>query len=364
MPKPPTRQLFAEELEPRVLLSAAPVDSPVPTEAAPEAAPAQERPADSPATKPDELPDHSDSEILVSFLPTETFSTLDEYIATQAYSMRSYIDFGESHELYSNETETVWEVALIDGIDPLATASEMEGLDSVGWADLNYYFEFNYIPDDTQYSGQYHHGSGPGGMNNEAAWDIEGGNHNIIVAVTDTGVDIDHVDLIDNIWINPGEIAGNGIDDDANGFIDDINGWDTADEDNDPNESGGTNHGTHVAGIIGASTNNGTGVAGTAGGNDVDQGVTIMPVRIGGSTASIIDIAEGFVYAVDNGADIINLSFSFGGAGSVPSVVSALNHVYDNDVLLFLAQGNSSAEDVYGDGHGEILFVASTDSSG
>jgi subtilisin family serine protease len=98
------------------------------------------------------------------------------------------------------------------------------------------------------------------------AWDITTGIPSSIVAVVDDAVKLNHQDLTGNLWANPGEIAGNGIDDDANGYIDDVNGWDAADRDNDANPPGtATNsnftHGTHCAGIVAAKTNNAIGVA-------------------------------------------------------------------------------------------------------
>ena len=110
------------------------------------------------------------------------------------------------------------------------------------------------------------------------AWEIESGNPDIIVAVIDMGFDMNHEDLQENIWRNPGEVPDNGVDDDGNGYIDDIVGWDFVnqssgldsddcdwqDEDNDPS-SLRSSHGNRVLGIIGATTNNGIGIAGVAG---------------------------------------------------------------------------------------------------
>ena len=132
----------------------------------------------------------------------------------------------------------------------------------------------------------------------------------VIVAVVDTGVDINHPDLMSQIWVNAGEIAGNGIDDDGNGYVDDVHGWDFASNDNNPDDGNG--HGTHVAGTI-AADDNGIGATGVA------PDATIMPVRVLGNngSGSASSVAAGIRYAVNMGADIINLSLG----GSYSSLI-------------------------------------------
>lgn len=107
------------------------------------------------------------------------------------------------------------------------------------------------------------------------AWDITTGDHNVVIAVIDSGLDMAHPDIAANVWTNPGEIAGNGIDDDNNGYIDDVHGWDFSGGDNDPSPAGGgcLGHGTHTAGTIGAVGNNGVGISG------VNWTVQIMPLK-------------------------------------------------------------------------------------
>ncbi|MFN3361350.1 MAG: S8 family serine peptidase [Pseudanabaenaceae cyanobacterium] len=168
----------------------------------------------------------------------------------------------------------------------------------------------------------------------------------VVVAVLDTGVDIGHPDLAPNIWVNGGEIAGNGIDDDGNGFVDDVNGWDFGDRDNTPlpGRENGSSHGTHVAGTIAAVRN---GITTDSGGNQFEvQGVApdvqIMAVRVlggrFGNTASTL--AQGIRYAVDNGANIINLSL---GANMNSSVLrSALNYAEEKGVIVVAAAGNEA----------------------
>ena len=155
----------------------------------------------------------------------------------------------------------------------------------------------------------------------------------VIVAVLDTGVDYTHPDLDDNIFVNSGEIAGDGIDNDGNGYVDDVHGFDFAYFDADPSDVDG--HGTHVAGSI-AAERNGFGTTGVA------YDATILPVKVlrdngaGSSNAT----AAGIRYAVDVGADVINLSL---GGGVTRSVVNALRYAWANDVLVVAASGNDAA---------------------
>lgn len=114
----------------------------------------------------------------------------------------------------------------------------------------------NFVPDDPLYSQLW----GLQNMDIETAWDIETGSGDVVVFVIDTGIDTDHPDLVANLWSNPVEIPGNGIDDDGNGYIDDVHGIDTYNNDSDPEDD--HSHGTHVSGTIGAQGNNATGVAG------------------------------------------------------------------------------------------------------
>ena len=136
------------------------------------------------------------------------------------------------------------------------------------------------------------------------AWKINHSAKDIVVAVVDTGVDIDHPDLKNNLWKNKLEIPGNLKDDDKNGYVDDVNGWRFYDNSNDPRPFDPSQaHGTHVAGTIGAKGNNGIGVTGVA------WDVQLMPINISNPASGLTDPGQGLIYAVKNGADIINMSF-------------------------------------------------------
>ncbi len=154
----------------------------------------------------------------------------------------------------------------------------------------------------------------------------------VVVAVLDTGVDYNHEDLKNNIWTNSNEIPGNGIDDDGNGYIDDNYGWNFANNNNNTLDNNG--HGTHVSGTI-AGENNNYGVTGIA------YNAKIMPVKVlnDSGSGSYSSISKGIRYAVDNGANVINLSL--GGASSNRTLESAINYASSKGVIVVMAAGNS-----------------------
>lgn len=160
-----------------------------------------------------------------------------------------------------------------------------------------------------------------------------GGSSDVVIAVIDTGVDYTHLDLRNNIWINTAEIAGNGKDDDGNGYIDDVYGWDCVGNDKDPMDDNG--HGTHVAGIIAAENNE-------LGGVGIAYNCKIMVLKAGNSSGYFnnSDIAEAIQYAYMNGASVINMSF--GGSFISIAVEEALENAY-NSCILVAAAGNDGA---------------------
>lgn len=182
----------------------------------------------------------------------------------------------------------------------------------------------------------YFGGSDDWNLNSVAApeaWAAGYTGQGILVAVVDTGVDLDHPDLVSRLYVNPGEIPGNGVDDDGNGFIDDVSGYDFADRDGRPDDTNG--HGTHVAGTI-AAANNGFGVTGVA------PQATILPVRVLGDegSGSTLDVAAGIRYAADMGAHVINLSL---GGGYSRAIASAVQYAEALGSFIVAAAGNESA---------------------
>lgn len=195
------------------------------------------------------------------------------------------------------------------------------------------------------------------------AWAIEKGDPGVIIAVVDTGFDYTHEDLASQAWINAGEIPDNGIDDDNNGYIDDVHGWDFSEPNSDGNEvvQNGDNdpidesgHGTHVAGIIGAAVDNDVGIAGIA------WNCTLMPIR-GAGVEGIRDdrSAAAIIYAVDNGARVINMSW--GGRERSFVLRDAVDYAYARGVLMVAASGNDSEdESIFPAGYRKVISVATT----
>ena len=170
------------------------------------------------------------------------------------------------------------------------------------------------------------------------AWQITTGDPNTVVAVLDTGVDYNHPDLAANIWTNPGEIAGNGVDDDNNGYIDDVHGIDTANHDSDPMDDQG--HGTHCAGTLGAVGNNGIGIAG------INWQTKIMPLKFlnvngAGNTSDAITLLN-YVLKMkrDYGINIKVTNNSWGGASYSQALKDAIDANKDAGILFVAAAGN------------------------
>lgn len=173
------------------------------------------------------------------------------------------------------------------------------------------------------------------------AWNLTTGSQRTVVAVIDEGVDVDHPDLRDNIWTNPGETPGNDVDDDNNGYVDDVNGWDFANDDAsvydpDPISGRGDEHGTHVAGTIAAQGNNSRGVSG------VNWDARIMPLKfLGANGGTTVDAVEAINYALKKGVKISNNSW--GGGGYNQALYDAIERADAAGHLFLAAAGNAGA---------------------
>lgn len=200
------------------------------------------------------------------------------------------------------------------------------------------------VPDDPDSLQQYYLSL----ISAPAAWNICTGSPEIKIAIVDDAVRVTHPDLVANIWVNPLEIPGNGIDDDGNGYIDDVSGWDAADDDNDPDaplnppflwEELAFTHGTHCAGLAAGVTNNGIGIA------SVSYNVSLIPIKAVSNTSwlplSISAPAEGVDYAIAAGAHIVSMSFGGEQASGFSTLETLINAGHDLGIIFVAAAGNN-----------------------
>ncbi len=237
---------------------------------------------------------------------------------------------------------------------------------AIQFIEPNYIVSINRTPDDPRFpelwglrnTGQT--GGLPGAdISATEAWDTSTGSTNVIVGVIDTGIDYSHPDLAGNIYTNTAETPGNGVDDDGNGFVDDVHGWDFFNQDNDPMDDHG--HGTHVAGTVGAIGNNGIGVTG------VSWSVRLMPLKFLGSggSGSTSDAIAAIEYATQMGVDI--MSNSWGGGGFSEALRLAIVDASDAGIFFVAAAGNEgSNNDIFFDFPSgfdvpNVISVAATD---
>lgn len=199
----------------------------------------------------------------------------------------------------------------------------------------------------------------------ESAWDISQGSSGVSVAIVDNAVLTTHEDLVGNIWVNQDEQAGNGIDDDLNGYVDDRNGYDVADDDENPNPPSGTSssssfkHGTHCSGIASAVTDNGKGIA------SLGYNLSIISVKCASDTGNgqaLTHAYEGIDYAVSAGADVVSMSFGTTSNSATGSYI--INYASTNGVVLLASAGNSdTTQQNYPAAYGEVIAVGATNSS-
>ncbi len=275
----------------------------------------------------------------------------------------------------------VYELSFAADVDVTAIAADIAACENVEYAEPVYLYKKFEIPYDPNFGNQNYLQT----VMLDKAWDVGKGSRDIVIAIIDDGVDWYHEDLFESIWNNLGEdINGDGkiteadinnIDDDNNGYIDDFIGWDFMhipddwsdfwqpldgsdgkDPDNDPWGMGG--HGTHVAGIAGATSGNGIGIAGAS------WGCSIMPLKCGWVARGTMEgyIYEGYkaiYYAVDNGANIINMSW--GGEGYSKLNQDLVNYAWEHGVLCIASAGNDASEiPIYPPGYDHVFSIAGT----
>ncbi len=270
------------------------------------------------------------NQLIVKFAPATP--------AADVFALRASVGGNVAHRFSSIGAE-LWNVSGIGVPDAVARLKSSRG---VVYAEPNYLVHADDVfPDDPRFGTQWGlHNIGQSGGTVDAdidapeAWTFETGS-DVLVGVIDTGVDWDHPDLAANIFVNPGEIADNHLDDDQNGFIDDVHGWDFLNEDNDPDDDNG--HGTHVAGIIAARGNNGVGVAGVA------WSARILPLKFLSSigTGSTADAIRAVEYATAMGVRLTNNSW--GGIAYSQALSDAIEEAGEANILFVAASGNNGA---------------------
>lgn len=291
-------------------------------------------------------------------------TTFEEIIPTDELLVRFAPDFGrdelerfcEQHDLtYKRRTNAKLNVYVLSVNSPktrsiLKVANALNGLPGVVWAQPNFAQKIElHSLNDPLYPNQWHlENTGQSGnettvdadVDAEKAWAIQTGSPDITIAIVDTGVDLGHEDL--DIWINPGEIADNGIDDDGNGYTDDTRGWDFYDNDNTPAPDYGDYHGTACAGVAAAKGDNGIGGAGIA------YGSKILPIKIsGGPEINFVTgeaIGNAIIYAADH-ADVISCSWH---TASNEYIFDAIDYAVESGrsgkgTPVFFSTGNSAA---------------------
>lgn len=214
---------------------------------------------------------------------------------------------------------------------------------SIEYVEPNYEWTIDVVPNDTRFSELYgmrntgQTGGTPGAdIRATAAWDVFTGDASLKVGVIDTGVDYNHPDLAANAWTNPGEIPGNNLDDDGNGYVDDIHGYDFVNDDGDPFDDNG--HGTHCAGTIAGVGNNGLGVTG------VVWSARIIGIKFlgAGGSGSTDDAIAGVQYAIAVGCRLT--SNSWGGGGFSQALLDAIDAAGAADQLFIAAAGNAGSD--------------------
>lgn len=295
-------------------------------------------------------------------------------LAKAAVQTSEFYPLFRAESVIPSGLRSIYKLKLPENASFQTLLAELRTWPEIVFVQPNYIHRIDFVPDDPFYGKQWALNS----LQIEPAWDVTTGHAGVLISVIDTGIDYEHVDLRDNIFINPGEDLNangradaddlNGRDDDGNGYIDDIQGWDFTDapfypdngdyhdRDNDPRDEHG--HGTSVAGIIAATANNQAGIIGVA------PDCRLLNLRAGTSQGLLEedDVAAAIVYAVQMGSRIINMSF--GDQVASPLLHDVIAFAFESNCVLIASAGNSASDfPHYPSGFSETISVGAVNQS-
>jgi subtilisin family serine protease len=290
---------------------------------------------------------HSNDRIIITYRNGAT--------AQEIQNSQTRVGSRNSKSIYRNSGKRSDLIQVGAGISVESAIAALSADPAVLYAEPDYLLQKSVVPNDPYYTtgsqlwGMYGDATSPSnafGSQAAEAWAAGyTGSQSVVVGVIDEGIQVTHPDLAANIWVNPGEVSGDGIDNDKNGKIDDINGWDFFSKDATVFD-GAANpkvdaHGTHVSGTIGAVGNNGIGVAG------VNWNVKIVSAKFlgpaGGSTSDAILAIDYLVNLKKAGVNLVAINNSWGGGGFSQSLADAINRAGDQGIFFVAAAGNGNS---------------------
>lgn len=303
----------------------------------------------------------------VEFVPGEYIVKLKDNVNLQNKALASELNAFGANVVLKNQNIIKVNRSLVE--NSTFAMNEIAQSPFVEYVEPNYIYKINRTPNDPKLSELWGlinvNSAGEEGadIDAEKAWDIQTGSKNVVVAVIDTGVDYNIDDLQENMWVNEAELNGKpGVDDDGNGFVDDIHGYDFANSDADPRDDHG--HGSHCSGTIGAKGNDGKGIVG------VNWDVRIMALKFltASGSGTLEHALKSIDYATQNGANI--MSNSWGGGGFSQALEDAIKRASDAGILFVAAagnhRGNNDQQPTYPANYAvpNVVSVAAIDESG
>ncbi len=301
------------------------------------------------------MPDYAPDEVLVvldeGMFPRRNDNRLVPDAANRALALLTQHNL-EIIRTIPTDWGTVYRLRITDGLSVPDKVAELERLAEIEIAEPNgrvHFIDAPYFPNDPLWENPndydddprstVHEQFGPSKTGASYVWgDTTGAG--MVVCIIDTGIQTWHEDLSANMWINEDEIPDNDTDDDGNGYIDDIYGWDTDEDDNDITDyGGGSYHGTGCSGVVASTRDNNKGCVGIA------PGARLMGIRIGFNTGFYSAVTEGIQYAMDNGADVVSMSFITTNDSDI--MRNAMNAAYEAGVILVAGAGNDDGQYIY-----------------